>query len=166
MPIKRSGLNLATNSHRFCRSLLDLDLFDLPYFSDMEFQLKKSAPAIIVACSLLLFAYVVSYVLGVMEVATDHSLSPDQRAREAWRSWVVLPSVVTSMLGLVHFWKQGHDRLVVFVYLGVLILVLILGVMSLVSSGWLTEGTPMRLVLLPVTAVTSVFLVYRFFAKR
>lgn len=130
----------------------------------MEFQLKKAAPAIVIITSFLLLAYAVKYALGIMEVATDHSLQPQQRAAEAWRVWVVLPSLVTMMLGLTYFRKQGHDRLVVYLYLGLLIMLLVLGAMLLTNSG--TEESLMRMALLPVTAVTSVFLVFRFFASR
>lgn len=132
----------------------------------MEFQLKKAAPAIIIFASLLLLAYVINYALGVMEVATDHSLPANQRATEAWRAWVVLPSLVTTTLGLVYFRKQGHDRLVVYLYVALLILLLVLVVMLFTGSGFGAEESLMRMALLPVTAVTSVFLVYRFFATR
>jgi len=132
----------------------------------MEFPLKKAAPAIIILTSLILLAYVANYAMGVMEVATDHSLSPNRRANEAWRVWVVLPSLVTTILGLIYFRTQGHDRLIVFLFLGLLIMLLVLVVMLFTASGAGTGEFLMRKVLLPITAVTSVFLVYRFFATR
>lgn len=132
----------------------------------MEFQLKKAAPAIVVVTSLLLLAYVVNYGLGVMEVATDHSLSPSQRATEAWRAWVVVPSLVITALGVTYFRKQGHDRLIVYLFLGLMIIIIVLVLMLLMASNLGSKDSLMRTVLLPVTAVTSVFLVYRFFATR
>ncbi len=132
----------------------------------MEFQLKKAAPAIVIITSLLLLAYVVNYGLGVMEVATDHSLTPSRRATEAWRAWVVFPSLVITVLGITYFRKQGHDRLIVYLFLGLMIMLVILGVMLFLASNLSTEDSLMRKALLPVTAIASVFLVYRFFANR
>lgn len=132
----------------------------------MDFQLKKAAPALIVITSLLLLAYVVNYALGVMEIATDHSLSPDRRANEAWRAWVIIPSLVISVLGTVYFRKQGHDRLVVYLFLGLLIMLVALVVTLLAAASPGTREMLMRSVVLPVTAIASVFLVFRFFKTR